>query len=166
MLQQRDQDSTQLSKLMDIKVVTNGNNQVDISTGSGVQLVGNEAATLSFNAQGTVNASTTYNTNSALSTLGAVRVSYANGGSIDLTDTIKSGKIAAYVDLRDNALVQAQNQLDTFAGSISSALSDTTTVSTTPATPAPTPPQAGFNLSLAGLQTGNKINVTYTDTAT
>ena len=36
----------------------------------------------------------------------------------------------------------------------------------TPATPAPTPPQAGFNLSLAGLQTGNKINVTYTDTAT
>jgi flagellar hook-associated protein 1 len=162
LLDQRDQDITQLSQLMDIKVVTNGNNQVDISTGSGVQLVGNEAATLSFNAQGTVNANTTYNSNSSLSTLGAVRVSYSNGGSIDLTDTIKSGNIAAYVDLRDNTLVQAQNQLDTFAGSISSALSDTTTAGTA----VTAAPQAGFQLDLTGLQTGNKINVTYTDATT
>ena len=162
LLDQRDQYITQLSQLMDIKVVTNGNNQVDISTGSGVQLVGNQAAILSFNAQGTVNANTTYNSNSSLSTLGSIRVSYSNGGSIDLTNTIKSGQIAAYVDLRDNTLVQAQNQLDTFAGSISSALSDTTTAGTA----VTAAPQAGFNVDLTGLQTGNKINVTYTDATT
>jgi flagellar hook-associated protein 1 len=112
LLDQRDQYVNQLSQLMDIRVSTNSANQVTISTGSGVQLVGNEASVLSFNAQGTVNPSTTYNPNTALSSLGSVRVSYADGGSVDLTDSIKSGKIAAYVDLRDNTLVQAQNHRD------------------------------------------------------
>jgi flagellar hook-associated protein 1 FlgK len=163
LLDQRDQYITQLSQLMDIRVTTNSANQVTVFTGSGVQLVGNEAATLSFNAQGTVNPSTTYNPNTALSSLGSIRVSYSNGGSIDLTNTIKSGQMAAYVDLRDTALVQAQNQLDQFAGSISSALSDKTTAGTV-VTPAPAP-QAGFNLDTTGLKTGNTINLTYTDTA-
>jgi flagellar hook-associated protein 1 len=162
LLDQRDQYITQLSQLMDIKVVTNGNNQVTISTGSGVQLVGNEAAILSFNAQGTVTPSTTYNSNAALSSLGSIRVSYSNGGSIDLTDTIKSGQMAAYVELRDTALVQAQSQLDQFAGSISSALSDKTTAGTLTTTGSLT----SDALDLTGLQTGNKINVTYTDLAT
>jgi len=115
---------------------------VTVFTGSGIQLVGNEAATLSFNAQGTVNPSTTYNPNTALSSLGAIRVSYSNGGSVDLTDTIKSGQMAAYVELRDTTLVQAQNQLDQFAGSISSALSDKTTAGT--ATPPAPAAQTGF----------------------
>lgn len=162
LLDQRDQYITQLSQLMDIRVTTNGANQVTIFTGSGVQLVGNEAATLSFNAQGTVNPSTTYNPNTTLSSLGSIRVSYSNGGSIDLTNTIKSGRMAAYVDLRDTTLVKAQSQLDQFAGSISSALSDKTTAGTATVSGA----QAGFTLDLTGLKTGNTINVTYTDTTT
>jgi flagellar hook-associated protein 1 FlgK len=162
LLDQRDQDITQLSQLMDIKVATNSNNQVTISTGSGVELVGNQAATLSFNPQGTVTPTTTYSSNASQSALGAITVSYANGGSVNLTNTIKSGEIAAYVDLRDNTLVQAQNQLDQFAGSLSSALSDTTTVGT----PTTVGTQTGYNVDLTGLQTGNTVNVTYTDTAT
>ena len=162
LLDQRDQDITQLSQLMDIKVTTNGSNQVTITTGSGIELVTNTAATLSFAAQGTVTPNTTYSPNPAQSELGAITVSYANGGSIDLTNSIKSGQIAAYVQLRDTTLVQAQNQLDQFAGSMASALSDTAT----PGTATTSGTQAGFNLDLTGLQSGNQINVTYTDTAT
>lgn len=162
LLDQRDQYITQLSQLMDIRVTTNGANQVTVFTGSGVQLVGNEAATLSFNAQGTITPSTIYNPNASLSALGSIKVSYSNGGSIDLTDTIKSGQIAAYVEMRDKALVQAQTQLDQFAASISSALSDKTTAGTAITSGA----QAGFTLDLTGLQTGNNINISYTDTAT
>src|SRR3979490_2451868 len=142
LLDQRDQYITQLSQLMDIRVTTNGANQVTVSTGSGVQLVGNEAATLSFNAQGTVTPNTTWNSNTAQSALGSIKVSYSNGGSIDLTNTIESGKMAAYVGLRDTTLVQAQNQLDQFAGSISSALSDKTIAGTA----VTSVPQAGFDL--------------------
>jgi flagellar hook-associated protein 1 FlgK len=164
LLDQRDQYITQLSQLMDIRVTTNAANQVTVFTGSGVQLVGNEAATLSFNAQGTVNPSTTYNPNAALSTLGSIRVSYSNGGSIDLTDSIKSGQMAGYVELRDTTLVQAQNQLDQFAGSISSALSDKT-IAGTATPPLPAAP-TGFSLDTTGMKSGNVINITYTDTAT
>jgi flagellar hook-associated protein 1 FlgK len=164
LLDQRDQYINQLSQLMDIRVTVNPANQVTIFTGSGVQLVGNEAATLSFNAQGTVTPSTTYNANTAFSQLGSIRVSYSNGGSIDLTGAIKSGKMAAYIELRDTTLVGAQNQLDQFAASLSSALSDKTTAQ--PAiTPVPTP-QAGFAVDTTGMKSGNVIHVTYTDTAT
>jgi flagellar hook-associated protein 1 FlgK len=162
LLDQRDQYITQLSQLMDIRVTTNSSNQVTVFTGSGVQLVGNEAAVLSFNAQGTVTPNTIYNPNATLSALGSIKVSYSNGGSIDLTDTIKSGQIAAYVEMRDKALVQAQIQLDQFASSIASALSDKTTAGTATTSGA----QAGFDVDLTGLQTGNKVNITYTDIAT
>jgi flagellar hook-associated protein 1 FlgK len=165
LLDQRDQYVTQLSELMDIRVTTNGANQVTVFTSSGVQLVGNEAAKLSFNAQGTVTPSTLWNSDPSKSNLGSVVVTYTNGGgSIDLTATggIKSGKIAAYTELRDKSLVEAQNQLDQFAASLSSALSDKTTAGTAVTSGL----QSGFDLNVANLQGGNVIHVTYTDTAT
>lgn len=165
LLDQRDQYITQLSELMDIRVTTNGANQVTVFTSSGVQLVGNEAAKLSFNAQGTVSPNTLWNSDPSKSNLGSVVLSYTNGGgSIDLTATggIKSGKIAAYTELRDKSLVEAQNQLDQFAASLSSALSDKTTAGTAVTSGL----QSGFDLNVANLQAGNVIHVTYTDTAT
>ena len=163
LLDQRDQYINQLSQLMDIRVSTNGANQVTVFTGSGVQLVGNEAATLRFNAQGTVSAGTTWSSDPSKSALGSVMIDLPNGGSIDLTATgaIKSGTIAAYTELRDKTLVEAQNQLDQFAASISSALSDKTTVS-----PAPVAPATDYSLDASKLLSGNTINLTYTDAAT
>ncbi|WP_398483138.1 flagellar hook-associated protein FlgK [Tardiphaga sp.] len=163
LLDQRDQYVNQLSQLMDIRVTTNGANQVTVFTGSGVQLVGNTAATLRFDAQGTVSAGTAWNADPSKSTLGSVVIDLPNGGSIDLTATgaIKSGTIAAYTELRDKTLVEAQNQLDQFAASISSALSDKTTVS-----PAPVAPATDYALDASKLLAGNTINLTYTDAAT
>jgi len=164
LLDQRDQYITQLSELMDIRVTTSGANQVTVFTSSGVQLVGNEAARLSFNAQGTVSPNTLWNSDPSKSNLGSVVVSYANGGSIDLTATggIKSGKIAAYTESRDKTLVEAQNQLDQFAATLSSALSDKTTAGTAMTSGL----QSGFDLNISDLKAGNVIHVTYTDTAT
>jgi len=164
LLDQRDQYITQLSELMDIRVTTSGANQVTVFTSSGVQLVGNEAARLSFNAQGTVSPNTLWNSDPSKSNLGSVVVSYANGGSIDLTATggIKSGKIAAYTEVRDKTLVEAQNQLDQFAATLSSALSDKTTAGTAVTSGL----QSGFDLNISDLKAGNVIHVTYTDTAT
>ncbi|MBR1282631.1 flagellar hook-associated protein FlgK [Bradyrhizobium sp. AUGA SZCCT0177] len=163
LLDQRDQYITQLSELMDIRVTTNGANQITVFTTSGVELVGNQAARLSFNAQGTVTPNTQWNTDPSKSNLGSVVISYTNGGSIDLTASggIRSGKIAAYTELRDKSLVEAQNQLDQFAASLSSALSDKTTAGTA----VTSGPQSGFDLNVADLKAGNVIHVTYTDTA-
>ncbi len=162
LLDQRDQYITQLSDLMDIRVTTNGANQVTVFTGSGIQLVGQEAATLSFNAQGTVTPNTEWSADPSKSKLGSVVVSFANGGSIDLTagGAIKSGKIAAYTELRDKTLVEAQDQLDQFAAQISSALSDKTTAATV------TTPTAGAQaatVDVSGMKPGNIMHLSYTD---
>ncbi len=166
LLDQRDQYITQLSSLMDIRTVVNDLNQVTVFTNSGVQLVGTEAAQLSFNPQGTMTPNTLYNGDPTKNNVGTIAINFPHGGSYDLvsTNSIRSGKIAAYLELRDNTLVKAQAQIDQFAASMASALSDKTTAGT--ATPASTLPQAGYDLDLSGLQSGNVINVSYKDNTT
>jgi flagellar hook-associated protein 1 len=166
LLDQRDQYITQLSSLMDIRTVVNDLNQVTVFTNSGVQLVGTEAAQLSFNPQGTMTPNTLYNSDPTKSNVGTIAINFPHGGSYDLvsTNSIRSGKIAAYLELRDNTLVKAQAQVDQFAAAMSSALSDKTTAGA--AAPASVLPQAGYDLDLTGLQSGNVIHVSYKDNTT
>src|SRR5690606_15908504 len=60
LMDQRDNYIDQLSQLMDIRVLENGGNQVSVFTNSGVQLVGSQAAQLSFDTQGTITPSTVW----------------------------------------------------------------------------------------------------------
>lgn len=164
LLDQRDQYIDQLSQLMDIKVVANGSNQVSVFTTSGVQLVGVEAAKLTFDAQGTVTPNTFWDADPSKSGLGTINIYFPHGGSMDLiaTNSIRSGTMAGYIELRDKTLVQAQSQLDQLAASLSSVLSDQTTAGTQVSTGA----GDGYNLDLAGLQSGNVIRVSYKDNLT
>jgi len=162
LLDQRDQYITQLSQLMDVRVLTNDRNQVTVFTNSGVQLVGSEAAKITFDAQGTVTPNTTWNSDPSKSTLGTLTLTFPHGGDIDLisTNSIRSGSIAANLQLRDQTLVQAQAQIDQVAGAMASALSDKVTAGTKDAGP-----PVNFSLDLTGLQNGNKVQFTYTDSA-
>jgi flagellar hook-associated protein 1 FlgK len=166
LLDQRDQYIDQISELMDIRVVTNNLNQVTLFTNSGVQLVGTEASTLSFNPQGTMTPNTLYDNDPAKSNVGTIAINFPHGGSYDLVSTgsIRSGKIAAYLELRDNTLVKAQTQIDQFAAAMSGALSDKTTAGV--AAPASVLPAAGYDLDLTGLQAGNVIHISYKDNTT
>jgi flagellar hook-associated protein 1 FlgK len=80
--------------------------------------------------------------------------------SIDLiaNNSIRSGQIAALLDMRDNVLVQAQNQIDGLAATMAQALSNMTVSGS--------PVAGGFDIDTAGLLNGNRINLTYTDTTT
>ena len=87
----------------------------------------------------------------------------AGGGDVDLIaiNAIRSGKIAAYLEMRDQVLVEAQAQLDKLAAAMSSALSDKTTNGTAVTAGA----QSGFDIDLGGLIAGNTVRLTYTDNA-
>ncbi len=163
LMDQRDQAINKLSQLMDIKVSTTGNNQTSVYTSNGVELVGAQASQLSFNSQGTLSANSQWNSNPALSSVGTITCTLANGAKVDMiaTNSISSGQIAADVTLRDKTLVQAQAQVDQLAASMSSALSDKTTAGTAVAGP-----PAGFSLDLSNTLPGNSISLTYTDSAT
>jgi flagellar hook-associated protein 1 len=160
---QRDTAITNLSKLMGISVSTNSNNQVSVMTTSGVELVGAQASVLSFSGPTTLTASSAYSTNPTQNTAGTITLTSPSGSTTDLqaANAISSGQIGADIQLRDSTLVQAQNQVDQLAASMSSALSDTTTSGTAVTVGSPAT-QAGFSVDLSNLQPGNTINLSYT----
>ena len=88
---QRDTAIKDLAQLMDIRVVTDNANVATVYTTSGLQLVGVQASQLSFNSQGTLNASSLWNSNPALSTAGTLTLTFANGANVDLIATNWSG---------------------------------------------------------------------------
>jgi flagellar hook-associated protein 1 FlgK len=163
LLDQRDGYINQLAQLMDIKVVQNDNNQVTVFTGSGIQLAGIEASHLNFDAQGSMTPASQWSSDPTKRTVGTITLTGASGGTFDLiaNKSIRSGQIAAYVEMRDQVLVQAQTQLDDLAAGMASALSD----KTTDGTPVPGPP-TGFDVDLSGVLPGNSIHLSYTDSAT
>jgi flagellar hook-associated protein 1 FlgK len=158
---QRDQYIDQLSKLLDIRVAQGGNNQVTVFTSSGTQVAGNQAAQLNFNPTGSITAAQQWNADPTISGLGTITLVSPGGGSVDLVTngSIRSGEIAAYLNMRDSVLVQAQSQIDAIAAQMSGALSDTTTAGTafTVGT------QNGFNTDIGSMLAGNTTQVTYTD---
>ncbi len=166
LLDQRDAYIEQLSQLMDVKVIANENNQVTVFTASGVQLVGTEAAKLSFNAQGMVTPQSLWDSDPAKSTLASITIEFPHGGGTDLvaTNAIRSGSLAAYLELRDRTLVQAQAQIDQLAASMASALSDKTTTGD----PVSVGAQDGIDLVFDpnDVRNGNIVRFTYTDVAT
>jgi flagellar hook-associated protein 1 len=160
---QRDQAITQLAQLMNIKVVQSGNNQVAVFTGSGAQLVGAQAGTLSFDTRGALAPGLTWSADPSKDGVGTITLTSPGGDTTDLiaNKSIQSGQIAAYLQMRDQILPQAQSQLDTMASQMAQALSNQTTAGTAVTAGA----QAGFGVDVGGLLPGNSAQITYTDAA-
>src|SRR4051812_24589908 len=154
---QRDAAIDTLSQLMDIRVTQGSDGALNVFTNSGVQLAGTTASQLAFDTRGTVTATTQWSADPTQSSLGTLTLVSPNGGSMDLiaNKSIRSGKIAALLDMRDNVLVQAQRQLDSLAATMSQAMSNTTVDGSAVTN--------GFQVDTSGLQNGNQINLTYTD---
>ncbi|MCA1500969.1 flagellar hook-associated protein FlgK [Bradyrhizobium sp. NBAIM14] len=164
LMDQRDQAINTLSKYVDVRVTTDNSNQANIYTTTGIQLVGaGLASEFSFASAGALSATSLYNIDPAKSGVGAFNIKLPNGSQVDVVanNVVSSGQIAADLKLRDDILVQAQNQIDQLAATMASALSDKATAGSTV-----TGPPAGFDLELAGALPGNTVNITYTDTAT
>ena len=158
---QRDNAINDLAQLVDVKVVNTGNNQVSLFTNTGIQLVGaGLASQFNFTSPGTLTPTSLYNTDPTKSGVGSLTISLPNGSSIDVVanNVVSSGQIAADLKLRDQTLVQAQTQIDQFAATLASSLSDQTTAGAAVTSGT----QTGFNVDLTNVQPGNSINLTLT----
>ena len=159
---QRDQDITQLSQLMNVNVVKNSNNQISLFTGTGQQLVsGSQASQLSFGNAGTLSATEQWSADPSEDAVGTITLTSPAGSTTDLvaSNAIQSGQIGAYLQMRDNILPQAQNQLDEMANQMSQALSNQTTAGTAVTSGS----QSGFSVDIGGLSAGNNVQLTYTN---
>ena len=164
LMDQRDSAIDSLSKLIDVRVVTDGSNQTSVFTNSGIQLVGSGLASqMTFTSPGALSATSLYNSDPTKSGVGALNIKLPNGANMDMVanNVISSGRIGADLKLRDDTLVQAQTQVDQLAATMASALSDKTTAGTAVAGP-----PSGFDLNVSNVAPGNSVNLTYTDSAT
>ena len=161
---QRDFYIDQLSQLMDIKVVQTDHNQLNIFTRAGTQLVGDRAATIIFDAKGSLSAASQWDVDPSKCSVGTLLLDPGSGGTVDMIagNMFGSGKIAALLEMRDHILVDAQAQVDQIASAMSRALSDRTTGGTAVTSGS----QSGFDVDIGSLRSGNTINLTYTDNLT
>src|SRR5262249_16090160 len=111
-----------------------------------------------------LNAMSRWDADPSKRSVGSIVVTGTNGFSVDLiaNHSLRSGQLQAYIEMRDQTLVQAQAQLDELAAGLARSLSDQT-VSSTAVTSGP---QSGFEVDISGLLAGNSISVNYTDNAT
>lgn len=157
----RDTLIAELSTFMDVQVVETGNGQVSIFTTSGVSLFDHKAARISFDGRDSLNALSLWNADPTKRNVGTITLTSPNGYEIDLVadKSIRSGSIAAFLEMRDKTLVEAQAQLDEIAHSLALALSNRTVNGTAVAGG----PPDGFSLDLSQLLNGNTVSLTYTD---
>ncbi|PMW01039.1 flagellar hook-associated protein FlgK, partial [Pseudomonas sp. FW306-2-1A-C05A] len=74
-----------LSKYVDVRVTTDGSNQSNIYTTTGIQLVGaGLASQFSFTSAGALGATSLYNIDPTKSGVGALAIKLPNGSSIDV----------------------------------------------------------------------------------
>ena len=164
LMDQRDSAINDLSKLVDIRVVTDASNQANIFTTTGSQLVSaGFASQFNFSSAGALTPTSLYNANPAKNGVGTLSLHLPNGANIDVVanNIVSSGQIAADLKLRDQTLVQAQTQVDQFAATLASSLSDQTTAGTA----VTGPPAAGFAVNTSNVLPGNTVNLTYTDSS-
>lgn len=150
---ERDQYIDQLSQLIDIEVTPTANNGVNITTTSGLTLFSSGPAQLNFVQAGTVVA----NSSTENGTLFNPTITSGNDIFTNLLGSIgvQEGAVAAYGEIRDDVLVEVQNQLDAFAAQISLAISNVDVDSTAVA--------GGLAVDTVGAVDGNQVSLGFTD---
>ncbi|WP_019905221.1 flagellar hook-associated protein FlgK [Methylobacterium sp. 77] len=162
LLDQRDQAINSLSGYLDVQTSPQRDGTVTVITASGVTLVDRgAAATLSFDGRGTLTPDSAYSSDPAKRGVGTITATTPGGAKIDLvaSNAIRSGSLAAGIELRDTVLPQAQRQLDDLAAGLSRSLSDKSATGT----PVSTSVGTGVDIDLTGLSAGNAITITLKD---
>ncbi len=158
---QRDTAINQLSDLMGVKTVDREDGTVAVFTTGGQLLVDSEAAQLSFDQHANLDATSSYSADPTKRSVGTITLNQGTT-SVDLiaSGAIKSGSIAAYVNMRDQVLPQAQGQLDELASQLALSLSSDKIAGTPAAAGSGT--GTGYTLDMSPFVSGNTTGATGT----
>ena len=151
----------QLATLMDVKVTAGAGGSVSLSTTGGLLLFdGIDPTRLAFDGRSPLSAQSAYDPDPSKRGTGTITAQRGAGSARDVLSggLIRSGEIAALVDLRDGVLPQAAAQLDELAAGLAAALSDRDVAGTA----ATSGGADGFDLDLGALQPGNTVTLSVT----
>ena len=159
-MDERDQLVSQVASLVDVNATYRSDGSVALATRSGVGLLDEKASIFQFTPNNNISATQQFSTNDAQNGVGTLSLLTPAGLSIDLVkqNVLQSGEIAGLLKLRDNTLVQAQNQLDSVAAGLAQSLS----TNQTQGTAASSGSASGLSVDLSQVQPGNDILLNYT----
>ncbi|WP_084634047.1 flagellar hook-associated protein FlgK [Maritalea myrionectae] len=156
----RDRLLAQVSELIDINVQYNDNGTINVMTKTGVGLLdGEKHSTFKFENAGSLSPTSLYDVDPATSGVGTLKVVTPANLEIDVVahDLLTSGRISSLLDLRDNRLVTAQDQLDEIAAGLAQAMSTIDTEGTAVSAGG----EDGFEADLGNMLPGNSFTVKY-----
>lgn len=159
LMDQRDRLIQSLSEQMDLTVDYRTDGTVALMTRSGVGILDGKASVFSFASAGSLSANSQFNYDDAKNGVGKLMITTASGMRIDVVkqNVLRSGELAGLIDLRDDKLVQAQDQLDSIAASLALAMSTQKTDGTQVTVGA----SNGYEVDIGDLQNGNEFTFTY-----
>lgn len=159
LLDQRDRLVGSLSEQMDLRVSYRSDDTVALMTRSGVGILDGRASLLNFESAGQLGATSLFSTEDAKSGVGKLTITTSAGLKIDLVkqNVLSSGELAGLIQLRDNDLVQAQDQLDEIAAGLAQSMSTKVTEGRQVTSGA----AAGFEVPIDNLQDGNEFSFSY-----
>jgi flagellar hook-associated protein 1 len=153
LLDQRDRYLEQLNGYLDVEVNEASGGTLRITTHDGEQLYADgRASSVTFEPTATLQPGVTGN---------SIVVTTVGGSKFDLVKSSDTGSIVALAEMRDQVLVEAQDQLDTIAAELSKAMSNVTVGSTATTVGI----ENGYTLDVSALQAGNTVSLSYVDTA-
>ncbi|MGI9384405.1 MAG: flagellar hook-associated protein FlgK [Methyloligellaceae bacterium] len=162
LMDERDKFIDRIAELIEVNVIEQPDGSASVFTKSGNALLEGLPAELVFDERGDITAQSVYSANAADRGVGTIKLLGSNGFEIDLIQNgiLDSGKIGAFIELRDTTLVQAQAQLDELAHGLALAFANKDVAGTAVTVGA----QQGFDVDTTGLQPGNPITLSFTTT--
>ncbi len=116
LIEQRAQALSDLSELIDINIIETGNNRIDVSTKSGLNLIGVTRRALQYTSPGIVSSSTPFppiTVHNVDPTTGSLS---ATGLTLD--ENVSSGELYGLFHIRDTELVEMSEELGSLASSV------------------------------------------------
>lgn len=160
----RDVHLATVAQNLDIRTIERSDGSLAVFTNGGYTLVSDKASRLEFDNRHLLSADDLYSDNPAERGVGTLTLVSPGGTRADLLKSSppREGKIAGLLEMRDETLVEAQNQLDELAHSLTIALSDDITDITDEnyTFTLPAPPADGDRLSLTYQTAGGSRTVT------
>ena len=159
LMDQRDRLVESLSQQMDLRVSYRNDGTVSLMTRSGVGILDVKASVFQYESAGALSASSRFSPDDAVSGVGKLTIMTPAGLEIDLVkqNVLSSGELAGLIQLRDQSLVQAQDQLDEIASSLAKAMSTNVTAGTQVTSGA----SNGYEVDLADVRNGNEFTFKY-----
>jgi len=162
LMDERDRLVAEVAQAVDVRVDYRDDGSVSLYTRSGVGLLdNNKASVFEFQSGGLLNAEQQYNVDPEKSGVGSLVVRTASGLALDAVghNVLRSGELAALVELRDTTLVQMQDQLDEVAAALAQSLSTVKTEGTAVTAGA----AQGLEVDLSAIRNGNDFVLNYTE---